>query len=44
MPTTFIDFVEKLVILDIMLEPVIDKYFIKNLSFPYTALQTLGGK
>lgn len=42
--TRFIDFVENLVIMDIILEPVIQKYFVNHLSFPYTALQTLGGK
>ena len=40
----FIDFVENLVIMDFILEPILQKYFIQHLSFPYTALQTIGGK
>lgn len=30
--------------MDLILEPVIDKYFIRYVSFPYTTLQTVGGK
>ncbi len=30
--------------MDFILEPVIHKYFIKNLSFPYSALETVGGR
>lgn len=30
--------------MDLMLEPIIDKYFVANLSFPYSAQRTLGGK
>ena len=40
----FIEFVKKLAILDIMLEPIIEKYFIKNRSFPYSGYNTMGGK
>ena len=39
----FIEFVEKLVILDIILEPIINKYYIENESFPYTGHGTIGG-
>lgn len=30
--------------MDLMLEPIIQKYFIKYKSFPYTAFQTIGGR
>lgn len=30
--------------MDLMLEPIVEKYFVANLSFPYTAQRTLGGK
>jgi hypothetical protein len=30
--------------MDVILEPVIQKYFVQYWSFPYAGLQTLGGK
>ena len=40
----FLEFIEKLVILDIILEPLIQKYFVKYDSFPYSCKNTVGGK
>jgi hypothetical protein len=40
----FLEFIEKLVILDIILEPLIQKYFVKYESFPYSCKNTVGGK
>lgn len=39
----FVEFIEKLVILDLMLEPLIDKFFIKNYRFPYSVKNKVGG-
>ncbi len=41
---TFMEFIEKLVILDVILEPVITRYFVKYRSFPFMCEETLGGK
>lgn len=43
-PVPFIEFIEKLVIMDIIMEPVISKYFVKHTSFPYTTFETIGGR
>lgn len=40
----FINYVEKLVILDFIMEPIIGKYFIKYRSFPFLCHHTIGGK
>lgn len=40
----FIEFIEKLVILDIILKPWIQNYFVKYQSFPYSCRNTVGGK
>jgi hypothetical protein len=40
----FIEFIEKLVILDLILSPLIQNYFIKYQSFPYSCRNTVGGK
>jgi hypothetical protein len=34
---------EKLVILDLMLEPIISNYFIRYRSFPFNITKTVGG-
>ena len=39
---TFIDYIEKCVILDLMFEPIIKKYFIVYHSFPYLPNHTIG--
>ena len=39
---TFVEYIEKHVILDIMLEPYIKNYFIIHQSFPYLAKDTIG--
>ena len=36
--------IEKLVILDLIIEPVITRYFVKFRSFPFLCEHTLGGK
>jgi hypothetical protein len=40
----FMEFIEKLVILDLILEPLIQRYFVKYESFPYSCRNTVGGK
>jgi hypothetical protein len=37
------EFIEKLVILDLITEPIITKYFVKYRSFPFLCEHTLGG-
>lgn len=39
---TFIEYIEKHVILDLMFEPILRKYFVINKSFPYIANDTMG--
>jgi hypothetical protein len=39
----FIEFVEKLVILDMIIDPIITKYFVKYRSFPFMCDHTIGG-
>lgn len=39
----FIEFIEKLVILDLILEPLLSKYFICYRSFPYNITKCVGG-
>lgn len=40
----FIEFVEKLVILDMIIDPIITKYFVKYRSFPFMCDHTIGGE
>ena len=39
---TYLDYIEKHVILDLMLEPVINRYFVNYKSFPYRGKDLLG--
>lgn len=39
----FIEFIEKVVILDLILEPIVSKYFIGYKSFPFNVTKTIGG-
>lgn len=39
----FVEFIEKLVILDLILEPLVSKYFIGYRSFPFNTTKTVGG-
>lgn len=41
---TYIEYVEKHVILDLMIEPFIRDYFVKNKIFPYQGKQYIGHK
>jgi hypothetical protein len=38
------EFIEKLVILDVVLKPYVEKFFVKYESFPYSCRNTVGGK
>lgn len=40
----FIHYIEKLVILDLIMEPIMAKYFIKYRSFPFLCEHTIGGR
>lgn len=39
----FIEFIEKLVILDLVLEPLVERFFIKYKRFPYSIKNKVGG-
>ena len=39
---SFLEFLEKLVILDYICEPILNKYFVKYKNFPYLAQHTIG--
>lgn len=39
---TFIEYIEKHVIMDLMFEPILRKFFILNKTFPYIANDTIG--
>ena len=38
------DHIEKLVILDMIMEPIISRYFVQYRSFPFMCEHTLGGR
>jgi hypothetical protein len=41
---SFMEFIEKLVILDLIIEPIFTRYFVKYRSFPFLCDHTIGGQ